>query len=214
MDEKQLMEKRNKNEESILAFFAKYGLFIYEIVHSILLRLEKEQISELEAMDLVLFELSGFYYIKRSDLDNLIADLVENQYTTGLEFVDEDTDLSLTDIATMALLYRVMRRFVSRAERQLLRDSMANVRARRIFSQGYVEERFDKIVVSEGTRQIGRAIVLRSKEAGFHVRFVTARDERVCPICIQFDGDVFHPLDVWNFLPRHPNCRCYFVVAE
>lgn len=207
------MKKRNSNEEAILVFFAKYGLFIYEIINSILQRLDKQQLSELEAMDLILFELSGFYYINRREIDDLIADLVENQYRTGLELIEEDTHFDLTDIATMAVLYKVMRGYITRAERQLLRDSLINARSKRIFSSGYIEERFDKIVISEGTRQISKAIVLRAKQLGFHVKFVTAEDDRVCPICNQFDGNTYHPLDVWNFLPLHPNCRCYFLVV-
>lgn len=41
------------------------------------------------------------------------------------------------------------------------------------------------------------------------VKWNTARDERVCPICAPRDGIVIGINDLSNFPPIHQNCRCW-----
>jgi hypothetical protein len=42
------------------------------------------------------------------------------------------------------------------------------------------------------------------------VLYVTAHDERVCHICMPFDGRIFQVLDASiPTLPQHENCRCF-----
>lgn len=55
-------------------------------------------------------------------------------------------------------------------------------------------------------------LVHRDIEAVLWTRWVTAFDERVCPVCGPYAGRVW-PSDDGPFPPLHPNCRCGRVYA-
>ena len=38
--------------------------------------------------------------------------------------------------------------------------------------------------------------------------WMTAGDDRVCPICASLQGQVFSLDEIEPLIPRHPNCRC------
>ena len=45
--------------------------------------------------------------------------------------------------------------------------------------------------------------------------YVTAEDEKVCPICLPFDGRIYQTVQDPGIpdLPQHPNCRCFLEVV-
>lgn len=88
------------------------------------------------------------------------------------------------------------------------------------FSSGHAEQ----VAVTEITRAEGyfsEALQSRLSEQGVEatIRWVTAEDEKVCPICAPLD-DKIKPPGGWNAgkfgtlqgPPAHPNCRCKTVV--
>jgi SPP1 gp7 family putative phage head morphogenesis protein len=60
---------------------------------------------------------------------------------------------------------------------------------------------------NQGQRKFYRLVGVESLE------WLTAEDERVCPVCGPLDGKVF-PEAKFPAQPSHPNCRCGSVVAE
>ena len=46
------------------------------------------------------------------------------------------------------------------------------------------------------------------------VRWMTQRDERVCPVCGPRDGIVIGINDLSNFPPVHQNCRCWIIPID
>jgi len=58
---------------------------------------------------------------------------------------------------------------------------------------------------------VNNSLMFYGYSAGItHVRWVTMRDERVCPICGPLDGRVYRKGQFLPPLPAHQNCRCRF----
>lgn len=50
---------------------------------------------------------------------------------------------------------------------------------------------------------------VRSNQDKFsYARWITARDEKVCPICKPRDGVIYSYAELRYIFPAHPNCRC------
>lgn len=45
-------------------------------------------------------------------------------------------------------------------------------------------------------------------ELGIRAEWVTAGDDRVCPLCAPLEGKTFTVKEARGMIPRHPNCRC------
>jgi len=52
------------------------------------------------------------------------------------------------------------------------------------------------------------------EEVGIEAEWMTAGDERVCPLCGELDGVVMPIDDARGLIPRHPNCRCSWSPAS
>lgn len=52
------------------------------------------------------------------------------------------------------------------------------------------------------------------KEVGVMVEWQTARDDRVCPLCLPMQGVVLKLSEARGMLPRHPRCRCVWTPAN
>lgn len=73
------------------------------------------------------------------------------------------------------------------------------------------EARARRIAITEVTRLFARGNQIAWEETGFitQVRWNTARDELVCPVCRPLDGTLIGIGDIDAFPPAHVNCRCY-----
>ena len=62
------------------------------------------------------------------------------------------------------------------------------------------------------TYNAATAIKLGEVDPDRKIQYVTAEDERVCPICMPFHLRIFRlsQLDIIPSLPQHVNCRCYY----
>lgn len=70
--------------------------------------------------------------------------------------------------------------------------------------------RAEMIGVTETTRAFAEGNRAAWKESGVvdGIRWMTARDELVCPTCGERDGQVY-PVDSDDLPPAHVRCRCY-----
>jgi SPP1 gp7 family putative phage head morphogenesis protein len=76
---------------------------------------------------------------------------------------------------------------------------------------GFDETRARMIATTETTRLNALAHEISYKESGVirQFRWMTAQDERVCPICGANEGNLFPADQLSNLIPAHPNCRCW-----
>lgn len=49
------------------------------------------------------------------------------------------------------------------------------------------------------------------EEVGIMAEFSTAQDERVCPDCEQWEGQIMSIAEARGIIPVHPNCRCAWI---
>jgi SPP1 gp7 family putative phage head morphogenesis protein len=71
-------------------------------------------------------------------------------------------------------------------------------------------ESLSRLVV---TRTYNNALQVAGKDAGIKgFEYLTARDDRVCPICAPFDGRRYRSGQFMPILPKHPGCRCLWDV--
>lgn len=53
---------------------------------------------------------------------------------------------------------------------------------------------------------------IRAEQSRFpYVRWVTAHDDKVCPVCSARDGVIYTTMEIRYDYPAHPNCRCELV---
>lgn len=50
-------------------------------------------------------------------------------------------------------------------------------------------------------------------EVGVMAEILTAGDDRVCPICISYEGKTYKIEDARGMIPFHPGCRCCYIPA-
>lgn len=69
-----------------------------------------------------------------------------------------------------------------------------------------------KLITTEVSRVINDSSIQIYKQHNISkVKVVATLDKRVCSDCVKYDGNVYNIDEVARMLPRHPNCRCYFV---
>lgn len=71
-----------------------------------------------------------------------------------------------------------------------------------------------EIIRAHAEGQLDAMERLGVKEVGVMVEWATARDERVCPLCIPLQGVVLKLSEARGMIPRHPNCRCTWIPAN
>jgi SPP1 gp7 family putative phage head morphogenesis protein len=69
------------------------------------------------------------------------------------------------------------------------------------------------IAVTEATRTVAQAEVAAWREHPLvaRVRYWTAADEAVCPICEDDHGRELGLAEAEDLIPQHPNCRCFYI---
>lgn len=84
-----------------------------------------------------------------------------------------------------------------------------------------INKRIDAIGITRA-RMLARTEIIRSHSEGtlnmfelagieeveLQAEFLTAGDERVCPICDSMAGKIYELKDAHGVIPVHPNCRC------
>lgn len=73
----------------------------------------------------------------------------------------------------------------------------------------YGQSRAERIAITETTRVIAEGNQQAWQSTGLveDVQWMTANDEKVCPICGELDGQTFPLNDISP--PAHPQCRCW-----
>lgn len=69
------------------------------------------------------------------------------------------------------------------------------------------------IAMTEATRTVARAEVAAWRENPLvgRVRYWTAADEAVCPVCEDDHGRELSLAEAEDLIPQHPNCRCFYI---
>ena len=78
---------------------------------------------------------------------------------------------------------------------------------------GISVRRASAIARTEMMRAHNSALIAQYRAAGIEgveilVEWLTAGDDRVCPVCESYGGKIFRIDDIDGKLPAHPNCRC------
>lgn len=68
-----------------------------------------------------------------------------------------------------------------------------------------------EVVRSHAEGQLDALDQLGVTQVGVLVEWVTAQDDRVCPLCLAMEGRVFPIEEARGLIPLHPNCRCAWV---
>lgn len=185
--------------------------------------------------------LPGFWQQYESDLRREIAaplrQYIEQSFTSYSDYVNFiDQTGALTDIDT------AMTRAIDEVAAGISRNTQSQLNA--LIQQGIdadeiverIAVRFgsghaEQVAITELTRaeaQFAEALQMRLGEQGVNtvIRWLTAEDEKVCPLCAPADGKTKdQPINTvrggWNGQtwgqrygqpPAHPNCRCQTVV--
>jgi SPP1 gp7 family putative phage head morphogenesis protein len=68
-----------------------------------------------------------------------------------------------------------------------------------------------EIINAHAEGQLDAFQELGIEELGVMAEWSTAGDDRVCPICAEFEGKVFTVEEARGMIPAHPNCRCAWI---
>ncbi len=68
-----------------------------------------------------------------------------------------------------------------------------------------------EIIHAHAEGQLDAMKELGVEEITAQVEWITAGDERVCPDCIDLDGQVFSIDEAHGMIPLHPQCRCCWI---
>lgn len=71
-----------------------------------------------------------------------------------------------------------------------------------------------EIIRAHAEGQLDAMERLGVKEVGVMVEWATARDDRVCQLCLPLEGVVMSIKEARGTIPRHPNCRCIWTPAN
>lgn len=207
MDEEVLLEKRSDILKRVMQFFDSFSIFINKIVEEVLKLRDVHRLSEAECLDLLYTRLMETYMTHNEQASKELEMYVKEAYILGLESIEEDQSLSSTDIGALIILFRLAQQYVHKAERDFLTRAALHVtEGKALWTAKQYQNRFDLIMVSEATRSLNTAIIVRTTPKGAWLKFHTVHDERVCPICNAYDGKVYYPSEAWHILPVHPNC--------
>jgi len=210
MKEEELLSKRNEIEQPVINHFDEFSIIIAAIISRIIKDYKDGKIGELEAKERLRIELIDIYQVYEKKNVEIIEGLVRDEYELGIELSELDNGISTSDLAIIMILWYLMKKYIHLAEYSFLKQALML----KIVGKNKIKDRFKKIVVSEGTRQIGVAVINKAKDYHKYLKFVTMEDERVCPVCNALDGKIYHPLDAVGIIPLHPFCRCYFVIVR
>lgn len=174
-------------------------------------------------------DLASFDYVKLED--DIFAALVPIIFSIALDaalhaILELGLDIDLDEVyQQMAAWARQYARDLSRLLAGNTRDMMALVPDvpdwQRFLEPVFGAARIERIAATEVTRALSEGVMAAERylrELGLETRlvWVTARDERVCPICGALDGTT---RDVWAEQfpagpPAHVHCRCDLVMRR
>lgn len=102
------------------------------------------------------------------------------------------------------------RRFVMQAMSEWISSGKPKAELIDTLTPMFGKVRAQMIGTTEITRAYAEGNRVTWKESGVvdGIRWMVARDEVVCPICGDLDGEVLE-MDSSNLPPAHVNCRCY-----
>ena len=95
--------------------------------------------------------------------------------------------------------------FLNIAGRELARDAATLIGS----NLGIPHEDVDDALIKRSATELDAEFEISSNQVRFpYVRWITQRDEKVCPICGPRDGEVYRESEIRYAFPAHPNCRC------
>jgi hypothetical protein len=210
MEEKELLERREKIEKPALKHFEKFSILFASIIFRITSDYKAGRLNEIEAKERLRIELINVFGGHSELNEEVLETLTRAEYQLGMDHANLEDTFTTTDASTILLLWHTASRYVSIAQHDYIIESYKLEG----ISEKKIKHRFEQIIISEGSRQINAAVINKASEFGKFLIFHTLEDEKVCPICSVWDGKILHPLDAFGLIPLHPHCRCYFIVAE
>lgn len=218
--EEEINESRREIESRIMAFFDSFTVFIYAIVDGVLEQLKQGKLTKDEAYELLLTQLMETYQTKDEVVNKQIELYLTEIYQLGLQSIGQSTKLTAQDIALLYVLFKGVKRYIGRAEKDYAIKSIKSIEKLAyggeidVFSRSEFVSRFNKIIITEGTKAFNVAIIALAERQDFMLKFKTQEDEKVCPQCIFFNDKIYNPIDAWWVSPVHVQCRCYFLLVE
>lgn len=71
-----------------------------------------------------------------------------------------------------------------------------------------------EIVAAQAEGQLTAFELLGVKKVGIFAEWLTAGDDKVCPLCGELEGVIMTIDQARGLIPRHPNCRCAWAPAS
>jgi SPP1 gp7 family putative phage head morphogenesis protein len=71
-----------------------------------------------------------------------------------------------------------------------------------------------EIINAHAEGQLDSFQLLGVEELGIMAEWATAGDDRVCPDCGGYEGEIFTIDEARGLIPLHPNCRCAWIPSE
>lgn len=131
--------------------------------------------------------------------------LLASRVFTDLKGVTEAVSTQLSRTLVDGLTQGMNPRAIAR-EMQKAIDGIGKVRSLTIART--------EIIRAHAEGQLDAMERLGVTRVGVMVEWATARDSRVCPLCIPLQGMVLKISEARGMLPRHPNCRCAWSPAN
>lgn len=207
MNEREILESRASILKRIMIFFSEFSIFIEKNVEEVLKLSDLHRLTEAECLDLLYHRLYETYTTHDDQVQKELEMYMKETYILGLTSIEEDQGLSATDIGALIILFKLVRQYVLKAERDFLTKAALHVtQGKALWTAKQYRNRFDMIMVSEATRSLNTAIIVRTTAKGAWLKFHTLEDELVCIICNSYNNNVYYPSEAWNILPLHSNC--------
>lgn len=156
---------------------------------------------------------------EKEELGTLFRKNVESQYLRGQRYVDDKTGepkpLRREDIDKIEeLATKAERDFIADLEKRSIKTKPGPEEEEK--TEEALEHVAERTASDTGIRALNQGTVSHAR----YVMFASRRDQRVCPICEGFDGNVYKVDQATSIIkngpiiPVHPNCRCRYVVFE
>lgn len=216
LTENEILEKRSVIEARIMQWFESFTFTINLIVQETLQLYLDNRITQQQAYELMYFQMMETYATNDAVVNKQLELYLRDAYLIGLESIDEDTEISVQDVAVLFLLFKAAKTYVLGAEKVFLAkalDAVAKIDAKFLTSDQMLH-RFEMIIVTEGTRSVVTSIIVRTTPKGVLLEYQTELDALVCSICSPFHGNTYYPYQVWGLIPQHPFCRCWFTFID
>lgn len=212
LTEEEIAESRSDIEKRIMEYFDSFSVFIVKLVDELLQMYQDGKLTKIELEEQLYVQLMDVYATNDPVINKQLELYLAEVYQVGLQSIDKDPILDAQDIGILYLLYKTTRRYIAKAQRDFLSQSLLSFE--KSPTKAFIRNRFDMVIVTEGTRAFNSAIIVRTTGAGVRLQYKVTEDEALCLICAPYSDKIFFPSDCWHLLPQHVNCRCWFIILD